>query len=168
MKFTKFLPVALIVAALAFLWMFISAEFEILPWVAFITWGGYFLTGANVRGGAHLVISFTLGVVFGMGIVLLGTELFPALGQWAFPAVVALAAFIILSLELVPWFDLAPGYFLGAAAFFAAGATADLDTFVAVMVPGILGLILGFVTAYLRKTVFKLEGVKDPMDKAEA
>lgn len=165
MSFTKFLPVALIVAALAFIWMFVSARLELLPWVAFITWAGYFLSGMDIKGGIHLVISFTLGVIFGMAIVAVGTQLGPSLGEWAFPVVVAVAAFMILLLELVPWFDLAPGYFLGAAAFFAAGATADWATFRVVMIPGLLGLALGFVTAYLRGVVFKLEGVEDPLKK---
>ena len=128
-KFLKFLPIPIVVAILAFIWMYVSSQFKLLSWVAFITWAGYFLAGMDVKGALRLSISFFLGVLFAMLIVLLGTSLVPSLGTYAFPLVVAVAAFIIVLLELVPWFDLAPGYFLGAAAFFAAGATNDLATF---------------------------------------
>ena len=85
--------------------------------------------------------------------------------MYAFPAAVALAAFLIVYLELVPWFDMAPGYFFGAAAFFAAGAKPDMATFLSVWTPGLLGLILGVLTGYLRGMVFKIEGSKDPLAK---
>lgn len=162
-KFLKFLPVPIVVAVLAFIWMYVSAQLKLLAWVAFITWAGYFLAGMDVRGALRLGISFFLGVLFAMLIVFLGTSLVPSLGIYAFPVVVAIAAFLIVLLEMVPWFDLAPGYFLGAAAFFAAGATNNLTTFLAVIMPALLGIGLGMITGFLRGSIFKLEHVKDPL-----
>ena len=165
MKAIKFLPIPLIVAVLAFIWMVMSAKLNFLAWVAFLTWGAYFLAGINNKSVIRELVSFTLGIVFGWAIVLIGTSLTPSLSMYAFPAAVALAAFLIVYLELVPWFDMAPGYFFGAAAFFAAGAKPDMATFLSVWTPGLLGLILGVLTGYLRGMVFKIEGSKDPLAK---
>lgn len=166
MDVIKFAPIPVIVALLAFLLMVISAQFNLLAWVAFITWGAYFLTGINTKSAVREAISFTLGIVAGVVIVILGTAFTPSLGTFAFPVVVGLAGFVIVFLELVPWFDMAPGYFLGAAAFFGAGATADTTTFLAVFIPGMIGLGLGILTATLRSGVFTLEGTKDPLKRS--
>ncbi|MBI2021256.1 DUF1097 domain-containing protein [Candidatus Daviesbacteria bacterium] len=165
MKLTKFLPIPLIVGVLAFLWMVVSAQYNLLAWVAFITWGAYFLAGINTRSAVREAVSFTLGIIFGWVIVVVGTALTPSLGTYAFPVTVGLAGFTIVLLELVPWFDMAPGYFLGAAAFFAAGAKPEVGTFMSVWVPGMLGLALGVLTGYLRGMVFSAGGSKDPLQK---
>lgn len=153
LKASKFLPVPVIVAILAFVWMSVAAKFSLLGWVAFLTWGAYFLAGISTKSAVREAISYTLGIVLGVVIVLLGTAATPILGANAFPVVVAVAAFIIVYLELVPWFDMAPGYFIGAAAFFAAGAKPDMATSLAVFIPGMLGLGLGVLTGYLRGVV---------------
>lgn len=163
MKIAQFLPVPIVVGILALLWMVFAAQFNLLAWVAFITWGGYFLSGVNSRGALREAISFNLGIVFGLAIVLVGTMLTSSLGIFAFPVAVGIAGFIIVFLELVPWFDLAPGYFLGAAAFFAAGAKPDFATLIAVFVPGLLGLGLGILTGYLRGMIFSFQGKTDPL-----
>ncbi len=155
MSATKFLPVPVMVAVLALVWMVVAAKFTLLSWVAFLTWGAYFLSGVGTKSAVREAISYTLGIVFGAAIVLVGTSLTPALGFYAFPITVAVAAFIIVYLELVPWFDMAPGYFIGAAAFFAAGAKPDVATAISVLVPGLLGLGLGILTGYLRGILLK-------------
>jgi len=147
------------VAILALIWMVFSANLKLLGWVAFLTWGAYFLSGIGTKSAIREAISFTLGVILGVVIVLVGVLLTPSLGAYAIPIVVAVAAFIIVYLELVPWFDMAPGYFIGAAAFFAAGAKPDVATSVAVLVPGILGLVLGILTGYLRGKVLRVGAV---------
>ncbi len=166
-KFVQFVPIPVIVGFLAFLWMIIANQFNLLGWVAFITWGGFFLAGISSRSAYREAISFTLGLGVAWLIVLVGTALTPSLGTYAFPVVVGIAAFFIVLLELVPWFDMAPGYFLGAAAFFAAmkpDAT-NYATFLVVLIPGILGLGFGILTGYLRGMVFSAEGKTDPLTK---
>ncbi|MFH0937396.1 MAG: DUF1097 domain-containing protein, partial [Candidatus Daviesbacteria bacterium] len=144
-------------------WMVVSAQFSLLAWVAFITWGAYFLSGITSQSAIREAISFTAGIIAGAIIILANAILTPTLGANSLPVVVGVAGFIIILLELVPWFNMAPGYFLGAAAFFAAGAKPDLATLSAVWIPGMLGLGLGILTAYLRALVFKFEGVVDPL-----
>lgn len=161
----QFVPIPIIVAFLAFLWMVIADQFKLLGWVAFITWGGFFLAGISSRNAYREAISFTIGIAVGWAIVLIGTGPMAGLGTYAFPVTVGIAAFFIVLLELVPWFDMAPGYFLGAAAFFAAGAKTDIATFSAVFIPGILGLGLGVITGYLRGMVMSAEGKTDPLVK---
>lgn len=167
MPVTKFLPVPLVVAALAFVWMYLAAQFNLLGWVAFITWGAYFLSGVSTKSAVREAIAFTAGLVFAWVIVLLGTALVAVVGlTFAFPLAVFMAAFVIVLLELVPWFDMAPAYFLGAAAFFAAGGGTNPDNLavlISVWIPGILGLVFGVLSAYLRGSILKAEGVKDPL-----
>lgn len=166
MKFTQFLPIPIVVFFMAFLWMVIAKNFNLLAWVAFLTWGAYFMSGITTKSAIREGIGFTLGIIFGAVIILLTTYLAPALGDYALPVVVGLAGFTIVLLELVPWVDMAPSYFIGAAAFFGAGGSPDVATFMAVFVPGMLGLAIGYVTAYLRGVVLKMEGVKDPLKAA--
>jgi hypothetical protein len=150
------------VGAFAFLWMLAASHFELLSWVAFLTWGAFFLAGVNTQNILREAIGFTLGILFAWAIVLIGTELTSSLGTYAFPTAVAIAAFVIVILELIPWFDMAPSYFLGAAAFFAAGATTDSETFMSVFVPGMLGLGIGVATGYIRKLILPEESKKQP------
>lgn len=165
MKLTKFLPVPLMVAAFAFIWMALAAKLSLLSWVAFITWGGYFLAGISSKSAIREAVSFTLGIALGAAIVLIGAVLSVSLGGYTFPIIVALAAFAIVLLELAPWFDMAPGYFLGAAAFFGAGGKPDTATMLAVWIPGILGLVLGILSGYFRGVIFSAERMKDPLRK---
>lgn len=158
MSASKFLPVPIIVAILAFIWVTVATKFSLLSWVAFLTWGAYFLSGMTTKSAIREAISFTLGIGVGVVVVLAATMLAPTLGANAFPVVVAVVAFIIVYLELVPWFDMAPMYFIAAAAFFAAGAKPDLETSLAVFIPGILGLGLGVLTGYLRGMALNMTG----------
>lgn len=159
MKASQFLPVPIVVAILAFIWMVAAAKFSLLGWVAFLTWGAYFLSGIGTKSAIREAISFTLGIILGVVIVIVGTSLMSSFGSYTFPLVVAVAAFVIVYMELVPWFDMAPGYFIGAAAFFAAGSKPDIATSMAVFIPGILGLGLGVLTGYLRGKLLKLDSV---------
>lgn len=164
----KFLPLPLGVGVLAAIWMMLANQFQLLPWVAFLTWGAYFLSGITTKSAVREAIGFTVGIVFGAAIVLMATALTPTLGTLAFPVVVGIAGFLIVLLELVPWFDMAPSYFIGAAAFFAAGAKPELTTMISVFVPGMLGLAFGLVSAQVRGSVLKSAGVKDPLKASSA
>ncbi|KKR10596.1 MAG: hypothetical protein UT38_C0010G0005 [Microgenomates group bacterium GW2011_GWA2_39_19] len=165
MKLTQFVPIPLIVAIFAFAWMVIAAQFNLLGWVAFVTWGGYFLTGVTTKSAVRELIAYSLGILAGVMIVILAMNVGTPFGGYTLPVIVGVAAFIIVLLELVPWFDMAPMYFLGAAVFFAAGAKPDVQTIMATWIPGILGLVLGIVVARIRGQVFKMEGLKDPLSK---
>lgn len=172
MQISKFLPVPLMVAVAAFVFMWLTTRTPLLAlsWVAFITWGGYFLSGISTKSAVEEAISVTLGIGLGALIVTVATPVSSVLGEtFTFPVIVAVAAFFIVLLELVPWFDMAPGYFLGAAALFAAlgiKPTATLlDNSIAVWVPAMAGLLLGVLTGYLRGVIFGLEKVRDPKKK---
>lgn len=163
MKLSKFIPIPLIVALFAFGWMVASAQFKLLGWVAFVTWGGYFLTGVTTKSAVKELIAYTLGILAGAVIVILAMNVGSPFGSFTLPVIVGAVAFVIVLLELVPWFDMAPMYFLGAAVFFAAGAKPDTQTIMATWIPGVLGLFLGIATARIRGKVLKMEGVKDPL-----
>ena len=167
MKMTplQFLPMPIIAAIFAFLLMVASSQFSFLPWVAFITWGAYFLTGINTKSAIREALGFTLGISVGAAVVLLTGQLMPYLGSYTLPVVVALAGFTIVLLELIPWIDMAPMWFFGAAVFFAVGATPDLPTMASVWIPGMIGLLIGVIIAQLRGMVLKAEGLPDPLKK---
>lgn len=182
MTFTKFLPVALMVAIIAALYVFVAnwlmATYEwtwIALWVPFISWPLYFLVGAKpVSRIGKEVIGLTGGVFFGwltLAVLVPFANVFGS--SLALPAIVFCVAFIILVLELTDWFELAPAYFFAYAAYFAyyfggvggfypdKAAQAMWPVWVLLMV----GLILGFLTATWRKKLLEKAGLYGPDQK---
>ncbi|KKR80720.1 MAG: Glutathione-regulated potassium-efflux system protein [Candidatus Daviesbacteria bacterium GW2011_GWC1_40_9] len=168
MQVSKFFPIPLLVAVIAFVYMWAAAQFNLIGWIAFITWGGYFLSGVSSKSAVREAISVSLGIILGAVIVLLATALSSSLGTLAVPIIVAVAAFVIVFLELVPWFDMAPGYFLGAAVFFGAGAKPDMATITAAWIPAVVGIVLGVLTGYMRGLILSAQGAQDTLKKATA
>ncbi len=163
MKALKFAPVPIMVGVLAFVFILLVQAIHVDAWPGFITWAGYLLAKPNgLPNALRKGIAFTLGILIGMLIVISATYLDSSFGSYALAFSVACAAFVILLLELVPFFDMAPAYFLGAATFFAAGAKITGDDFLKIWVPGLLGIIFGLVTAYLRTKLIDETSQKNP------
>ncbi|MBI5448218.1 MAG: DUF1097 domain-containing protein [Gammaproteobacteria bacterium] len=160
-KIRHFLEIPLVIAILSFAWMEVAARFNLHPWVGFVTWGAYFLTGCSLKSAGREALGFTLGLFFGLIIHFLAFKLQPMLGDHAAPLVVGIAAFIIVSLELAPWFDMAPSYFLGAGVYFAAGG--EPQKIPLLFVAGMVGLAFGILSALHRGHVFKRHDQKDPI-----
>lgn len=151
MKFSKFMPVPVITGLLAFLYILLVQRISVSPWPGFITWAGYLLLKPYKSDNIlRKAIGFTLGIFIGVLISIGEIYFYPVFGSYALALSVALATFIIISLEVIPYFDLAPSYFLGAAVFFAAGEQINSNGLFNIWIPGILGIIFGIITVYFR------------------
>ncbi|HZX01239.1 MAG TPA: DUF1097 domain-containing protein [Candidatus Paceibacterota bacterium] len=173
MTFTKFLPVALLIGALAAFSVILTAWFAVAVWPIFISWGMYFLAGAKPSRLHKEVIGLTGGIAFGY-LTLFAAPYYASIfgATWGLPLTVFTVASIIVLLELTDWLELAPAYFLSYAAYFAyvfgnfggAGTTAA-SALVPFWILTMVGLVFGVVSGYLRKKILEGEGIFGAMQE---
>lgn len=84
-------------------------------WVAFLAWATYFLAGSTVRGGAKALIGVVIGILYSIGVLVLGDWL-GAFGFLASPMAILLLIPLVMYLELGPdLVTLVPAVFVGRA-----------------------------------------------------
>jgi len=171
MTFKKFLPVSLMIALFAALYILIAPYLKINTlWVPFISWPLYFIAGAKPSRLHKEIFGLAGGVIFGFLTIWFSSAILtPIVGSYALALTVFLVAFIIVALELTDWLELAPAYFFAFAGYFAyvfggfGGKMAGYGDYAKAMLPFflllLLGLGLGYITAYLRKKILEKEGV---------
>lgn len=172
MSFTKFFPVSLMVAVVAAAWVLVGQYYQVALWVPFISWPMYFVydpDATKLRRLPKEVVGLVGGIVFGYLTLWLAPQINTFSGAaLALPLTVFLVAFTIVTLELTNLFELAPAYFFSYAGYFAyvfggfAGPY-SLDVALKAMLPYgeliLLGLVIGLVTAYLRRVILQAEDV---------
>ena len=172
MSISKFIPVAIATALLAAVWVAVGSSHSWVLWVPFLSWALVFGAGAGKLSRVPKeIIGLTGGTIAAVVLLLLLPAFTSVLGGFlALPALVFLAAFIIVMLELTDLFELAPAYFYSFAGFFAylfgGFAGAKEITFSAVMMFWILllaGTGLGVATVLMRGFIFDL--LKVPKDQ---
>ncbi len=129
MKFSKFVPIPLIVASLAFTLVILDQLLTPhLPipqnlgfgWIAFITWSLYFAAGGELSGGLKVFYAYVYGVAAAVCIVAGSVALSGmSIAFFAAPIAIFLGVAISLLLERVPPLDNIPAIFIAAATFFA-------------------------------------------------
>lgn len=169
MTFKKFLPVSLMVAVFAAVYIIVGQKLNIALWVPFISWPLYFIAGSKPSRLHKEIFALAGGIIFGFLTIFVSGVLTPSLGTYALPATVFIVAFLIVMLELTDWFELAPAYFFAFAGYFAyvfggfAGKMSTSTDYAMAMIPFfillLVGLGLGLVTAFLRKKILEKEGV---------
>lgn len=153
---SKWVPIALGVGILAAAYVIVARQFNLILWAAFISWPLYFLAGATIRKLDKEVIGLSGGLLAGWGLVQLIPFFSGIFGDfWTLPVLVLLACFVIVFLEIVPEFDMAPAYFLSFASFFAAMGLinpvtgqlygAGFDTVIKLWIPLMVGLVFAYV-----------------------
>ncbi len=168
MTFTKFFPVALMIAVVAALFVLIAPMLGVSSlWVPFISWPLYFIAGAKPSRLHKEILGLTGGMLAGfVTIFLLGpfASIFGA--TLALPMAILLVAFVIVILELTDWFELAPAYFFAFAGYFAyvfggfGGVSATpLNAMPAFWALLMVGLALGYLTAFMRKKILEKGGL---------
>lgn len=168
MSITKFIPVAVGTGIIAAVWVYVGSLYALALWVPFLSWALVFGAGA---GKFNRIPKEIIGLVGGTAIAVILIQLLPTTtsiigATWALPALVFLAAFIIVMLELTDLMELAPAYFYSFAGFFAylfggfAGADGITVSSVAIYI-GLLviGTGLGVATILVRGFVLNLMGV---------
>ena len=168
MTIKQFLPVAIVIAVVAAIYILVVQYLKVSAiWVPFISWPLYFIAGAKPSRIHKEIIGLTGGILFGyltLIVVVPFTNLFGSV--LGLPLTVFLAAFIIVLLELTDWFELAPAYFFAYAGYFAyvfGGFGGPEATYTSVMIPYwillMVGLGLGCLTASLRKKILEKAGI---------
>ncbi len=166
---SKWAPIALMIGIIAAIYVIIARELNLILWVAFISWPLYFLAGSTIKKLDEAVIGLTGGLIAGWGLV----KLIPSFGGvfgdfWTLPVLVIIVAFIIVFLEIVPEFDMAPAYFLSFASFFAAMGAVNpatgqaygpgFDTVIKLWVPLMVGVAFAVISSKLVKKALGAQG----------
>lgn len=123
-------------------------------WVAFLAWATYFLAGSTVRGGAKALVGIMIGILYSIGVFVLGGWL-GALGFLASPVAILLLIPLVMYLELGPdLVTLVPAVFVGAGTFFACMLYIPGATFATIAatqsIYTLLGLTFGWMTIAFR------------------
>lgn len=123
-------------------------------WVAFLAWATYFLAGSTVRGGAKALVGIMIGILYSIGVFVLGGWL-GALGFLASPMAILLLIPLVMYLELGPdLVTLVPLVFVGAGTFFACMLYIPGATFATIAatqsIYTLLGLTFGWMTIAFR------------------
>lgn len=162
----KFIPVAVIVGALAAFSILLSAWAGYPVWPVFMSWGIYFIAGAKPSRLYKEVIGLTGGILFGYASLWTVPFYNAVFGDvWGLALTIFTAAFIIVMLELTDWFELSPAYFVSFAGYFAYvfGNFAPGLSIAAAMVPFwiliMIGLSFGYLSAVLRVKILEKEGI---------
>lgn len=138
---------ALSIGILAGIWTYASGLLAILTWPAFIGWACFFATGGDVKSILKAGAPVICGVILGW----IGVKIAPIFGAaFGVPIAITIIAIIMVLLIKVKGFEFAPGQFAGAASFFGAGAN-----FLPALLPLIIGILLGYLSAVLPKLVIK-------------
>lgn len=168
MSIKKFIPVSIMVAVIAALYILVANWLKVgAIWVPFISWPLYFMAGAKPSRLHKEIFGLSGGILAGyvtlMAVAPISTVVGSTLGL---PVTVFFVAFIIMMLELTDWFELAPAYFFAFASYFAylfggfGGETAtSLNIIPMFWLLLMVGLGLGYITAFLRKKILEKEGV---------
>jgi hypothetical protein len=174
MSFTKFLPVAASVGALAALWVAVGNANSLVLWVPFLSWALVFGAGA---GKLSRIPKEVIGLIGGTIAAVLVVYLIGPVGNvlggtLTLPVLVFLAGTAIVLLELTNWFELAPAYFFSFAGYFAylfggfAGSSAlEVGSTVMFLVLLLVGTGLGVATILIRG--FLLDAMKVPKDQQQ-
>lgn len=162
MKFSKFILIPVMIAALAALIQVADQLLStvVLPatnkgfgWLAFQAWALYFVAGCNVKGGIKTFLAYLVGVGASIAIMV-GAGWMNGLGFWAVPASLLIFVIPVICLEKIKWLDFIPGIFIGAGAFFAFMTYVPEASFgtaaVTEMIYCTLGLLWGWITVTLR------------------
>ncbi|MDR3141333.1 MAG: DUF1097 domain-containing protein [Tannerellaceae bacterium] len=125
-------------------------------WICFQSWAVYFFSGCTLKGGIKAFISYGLGIIASIVIIITGGALTPAIGFVAVPLAVGVIACAAIFLERNDWTSCIPALFIGAGAFFAfmnyvPGATFE-NASLTIMVYCFIGLLFGFITVALRSS----------------
>ncbi|MDR1161001.1 MAG: DUF1097 domain-containing protein [Tannerellaceae bacterium] len=128
-------------------------------WICFQSWAVYFFSGCTLKGGVKAFISYGLGIIASILIMLAGGAMTPCIGFFAVPLAVGVVACAAIFLERNEWTSCIPALFIGAGAFFAFMNYVDGATFtnasLTIMVYCFIGLLFGFLTVLLRSNYEK-------------
>ena len=169
MDFKKFIVIPVFIAVLAS--AFIVLDQLISPmmpidnnkgfgWVTFQAWAMYFLAGCTVKGGIRTFLGYVLGLLSAIIIINLAGAL-SSTGFWMVPIAVLIMVIPMCSMERAnSYIDFVPAIFVSSAVLFAFTqiypGTTLTNSSITILVYCAIGMILGYITIYLRSAYEKM------------
>ncbi|WP_394834584.1 DUF1097 domain-containing protein [Pendulispora rubella] len=150
----QFHSITVISAVVAAVTTFVTLTAALPAWAMFLGWVGYSTSGQTVREGIANLVSFLLGVVFGVGTALLIAFLTPWLGDAATPVAIFGDVVVVLSLRAVPHVNNPLAYFLGLISFFASMLAPSASTLGVLAIAGVIGALGAGTASCIQSRVF--------------
>ncbi len=145
----RFHALTLITAAVAAGATFATIVLGIPTWAAFLGWVGYSVSGPTTREGVANLISFLLGLAFGMGTGFSIELLTPALGTAATPLLIFGVTVLVMSLRKLTPINNPLAYFLGLITFFASAQMPSISLLTMLAPAGALGAFSAWLGSFL-------------------
>lgn len=165
MNSARLLVISLAIAALAGAFMYVAQRLNLVSWVSFICWSGYFLAGGEPKEGGRMFVNWLFGVGMGAAIMILASAIEGIVTpEFSVPAAIFLVIVPVLMLENAPFLNMIPFMFFGAICLFALGKPVEFDTFKTLAIAGFFGTILGWVTVAMRVSITKFLARHDPLE----
>lgn len=120
------------------------------PWMLFLAWVAYAVTGTGAKSGLPLLACFVGGAIAGCVVVVGGTAAQGALGMFALPLALALGCGALALLEYAPVLNTVSSWFFGMVAFFATGEPPSVALVTHLAAAAMLGVLCGWLAATLR------------------
>jgi hypothetical protein len=129
---------------------FITIGLNLPTWAAFLGWVGYSVSGQTTRDGAANLVSFLLGLAFGLGTGWVIDLLTPSLGIAATPLAIFAVVILVMSLRTLTPINNPLAYFLGLITFFASSQMSSLSLLATLGPAGVLGAVSAWIVNLLQ------------------
>jgi hypothetical protein len=146
------IAIATSVGLLVWAWTFLSLSFlepRVLTWVTFLTWATFYAAGGATSGLAKSVASGIIGVAASFAIIWIDSKL--GLAQYhllVLSLLLGVLGWALCAFASTPLLSCIPASFIGAAAFFGAGAPMDIKL-LSVLCSIVIGALLGLASQKL-------------------
>jgi len=146
------LAIATSVGLLVWGWTFVSLSFlepRVLTWITFLTWASFYAAGGGVNGLSKSIASGVLGVAASFAVMWIDSQL--GLTQYhllVLSLLLGVLGWVLCALASAPLLSCIPASFIGAAAFFGAGAPMDIKL-LWILCSIVIGALLGLASQKL-------------------
>lgn len=130
-------------------------EPKVMTWVTFLTWASFFAAGGGKTGLVKAIASAFAGSLISAAVVWVNGRVgggMQGVGLIIFSVLLATLGWVLCQLSQLDLFSFIPGAFIGAAAFFGAGAPLD-EKLAWVLVSIVCGALMGIVSESVGKAL---------------
>ena len=151
----QFHSVSLATAVIAGLATFGTIAVSLPASAMFLGWIAFGVGGPTIRDGAANLVSFLVGLGFGISTALVIAALTPALAALATPVAVSGVVVLVLSLRTLAPFNNPLAYFLGLTSFFYSGLMPIPSTLAILAGAGMIGAVSAAIAGLLQSAVLR-------------
>jgi hypothetical protein len=146
--------ISISVGLLVFVWTFATLGYlepKVITWITFLTWASFYAAGAGAKGFAKSIACGVVGVLISGLVVWINGAAggsTQGLGLLIFAALLGVLGWTLCRISQVDLLGVIPASFIGAAAFFGAGAPLDLKL-AWVLLSIVCGSVMGLLSQRL-------------------